>query len=216
MPVLELDTRYSGCVAGTDEAGRGPLCGPVYAAAVILDPARPIEGLNDSKKLNEAARERLFGVICAQATAWAIAKCSAAEIDRFNILRASHLAMERAVAQLGVVPERVLVDGNRLPKHLNLPAEAVVKGDARHSAIAAASILAKVARDRVMRELHEQFPHYDLGTNKGYPTPVHLSALEQHGPCAEHRRSFAPVRRWLEQTNIQGDLLSSSSEFMDT
>lgn len=214
-PVLELDAQYVGCVAGTDEAGRGPLCGPVYAAAVILDLAKPIEGLNDSKKLTEASRERLFDCICAQASSWAIASCSAAEIDRFNILRASHLAMERAVAQLGVTPERVLVDGNRLPKHLDIPAEAIVKGDARHSAIAAASILAKVSRDRVMRDLHVQFPQYDLGTNKGYPTPKHMDALARYGPCSEHRRTFAPVRRWLEQATVQGDLLAPSSAFLE-
>lgn len=204
--MLELDQYYSGCIAGTDEAGRGPLCGPVYAAAVILDPARPIEGLNDSKKLDAAARERLFDRICQHAQAWAIAQCSAQEIDQLNILRASHLAMERAVAQLTTVPDKVLVDGNRLPKHLKLPAEAIVKGDGRHSAIAAASILAKVARDRVMAELHQQYPHYDLAANKGYPTPQHLAALTTHGPTPEHRRTFAPVKRWLEQAMIQGTL----------
>lgn len=204
--MLELDGRYSGCVAGTDEAGRGPLCGPVYAAAVILNPKRPIIGLNDSKKLNEAARERLFEEICAGATAWSIADCTATEIDQLNILRASHLAMERAVNGLAVQPDLVLVDGNRLPVRLVQPAEAIVKGDARHSAIAAASILAKVARDRAMRVLDTRYPQYDLATNKGYPTPQHLQALSVHGPCAEHRKSFAPVKRWLEQAMVQGDL----------
>lgn len=204
--MLELDQHYSGCIAGTDEAGRGPLCGPVYAAAVILDPAMPIEGLNDSKKLDAAARERLFERICQHAQAWAIAQCTAQEIDQLNILRASHLAMERAVAQLTTVPDKVLVDGNRLPKQLKIPAEAIVKGDGRHSAIAAASILAKVARDREMAELHQQYPHYDLAANKGYPTPQHLAALTAHGPTPQHRRTFAPVKRWLERAMIQGTL----------
>jgi ribonuclease HII len=183
-------------VAGVDEAGRGPLAGAVYAAAVILDPARPIEGLNDSKKLTARRREALFELIQVQARAWCIATASREEIDRLNILQASLLAMQRAVAGLGIVPARVLVDGNRAPS-FPCPAQAIVGGDALEPAISAASILAKVARDRSMLELHACYPQYGFDKHKGYPTAEHLAALAEHGPCPEHRISFAPVRRLL-------------------
>lgn len=185
-----------GHVAGVDEAGRGPLAGAVYAAAVILDPARPIEGLNDSKRLSARRRETLFEVIQAQALAWCIAFASREEIDRLNILQASMLAMQRAVAGLAHAPTLVLVDGNRAPD-FPCPARTIVGGDAREPAISAASILAKVARDRAMLELHTRYPQYGFDKHKGYPTAEHLAALAAHGPCPEHRVSFAPVRRLL-------------------
>jgi ribonuclease HII len=181
-------------VAGADEAGRGPLAGAVYAAAVILDPARPIEGLNDSKKLTARRREILFDAIQAQALAWCIASASREEIDRLNILQASMLAMQRAVAGLAHAPTLVLVDGNRAPDFA-CPARAIVGGDALEPAISAASILAKVARDRSMLELHALHPQYGFDKHKGYPTAEHLAALAEHGPCPEHRVSFAPVKR---------------------
>ena len=187
----------SGLVCGVDEAGRGPLCGPVVAAAVILDPARPIDGLADSKKLTEAARERLAPLIRERALAWAIAEASVEEIDRLNILHATILAMQRAVMALGTAPAEVRIDGNRCPK-LPYPARAIVKGDATEPAISAASILAKTARDAVMRALDTQWPQYGLAAHKGYPTAAHLAALEAHGVQAFHRRSFAPVRKLLE------------------
>ncbi len=187
----------SGLVCGVDEAGRGPLCGPVVAAAVILDPARPIDGLADSKKLTEAARERLAPLIRERALAWAIAEASVEEIDRLNILHATMLAMQRAVMALGTAPAEVRIDGNRCPK-LPYPARAIVKGDATEPAISAASILAKTARDAVMRALDTQWPQYGLAAHKGYPTDAHLAALEAHGVQAFHRRSFAPVRKLLE------------------
>ncbi|MEL0166869.1 MAG: ribonuclease HII [Pseudomonadaceae bacterium] len=185
-------------VAGVDEVGRGPLCGAVVTAAVILDPARPIEGLNDSKKLTEARREALFPLIQERALAWCIARAEVEEIDRLNILHATMLAMQRAVAGLQVRPDLVLVDGNRCPA-LPMRSEPVVKGDSRVPAIAAASILAKVARDREMLELDKQYPGYGIGGHKGYPTPVHLAALRELGATPIHRRSFAPVRKVLEQ-----------------
>ena len=187
----------SGLVCGVDEAGRGPLCGPVVAAAVILDPARPIDGLADSKKLTEAARERLAPLIRERALAWTIAEASVEEIDRLNILHATMLAMQRAVMALGTAPAEVRIDGNRCPK-LPYPARAIVKGDATEPAISAASILAKTARDAVMRALDTQWPQYGLAAHKGYPTAAHLAALEAHGVQAFHRRSFAPVRKLLE------------------
>lgn len=187
----------SGLVCGVDEAGRGPLCGPVVAAAVILDPARPIDGLADSKKLTEAARERLAPLIRERALAWAIAEASVEEIDRLNILHATMLAMQRAVMALGTAPAEVRIDGNRCPK-LPYRARAIVKGDATEPAISAASILAKTARDAVMRALDTQWPQYGLAAHKGYPTAAHLAALEAHGVQAFHRRSFAPVRKLLE------------------
>lgn len=183
-------------VAGVDEVGRGPLCGAVVTAAVILDPLRPIEGLNDSKKLTQARREALFPLIQEQALAWCIARAEVEEIDELNILHATMLAMQRAVAGLSVRPDRVLVDGNRCPI-LPMPSEPVIKGDARVPAIAAASILAKVARDREMVELDTVYPGYGLASHKGYPTPEHLQALRDLGATSLHRRSFAPVREAL-------------------
>ncbi len=182
-----------GLICGVDEAGRGPLAGPVVAAAVILDPARLIPGLNDSKKLTETARDRLAVQIREHAAAWAVAEASVEEIDRLNILHATMLAMQRAVAALGRVPDLVRVDGNRCPE-LPVPSEAVVGGDASVPAIAAASILAKTVRDARMCELDVLHPQYGFAAHKGYPTPAHLAALRVHGVIACHRRSFAPVR----------------------
>ena len=184
-------------VAGVDEAGRGPLAGPVVAAAVILDPIRPIAGLADSKALTAARREVLFAQIQAQALCFCTAEASREEIDCLNILQATLLAMQRAVQGLATAPARVLVDGNRLPL-LAIPAEAIVKGDAKVSAISAASILAKVTRDRWCAQLHARYPHYGFDRHKGYGTAEHLVALAEHGACPEHRRSFAPVARVLE------------------
>ena len=189
-------------VAGVDEAGRGPLAGPVIAAAVILDPDRPIHGLADSKKLSPARREQLAIDIRAKALAWAIGRAEVAEIDRINILQASLLAMQRAIAALSIAPERVLVDGNYCPAGLACPCQAIVKGDATVAAISAASILAKVARDAELLQLHEIYPHYGFARHKGYPTAVHRAALRHYGPCPEHRRSFAPVAAALS-TDLQ-------------
>ena len=183
-------------VAGVDEVGRGPLCGAVVTAAVILDPSRPISGLNDSKKLTEARREALFPLIQQQALAWCIARAEVDEIDELNILHATMLAMQRAVAGLSVRPDLVLIDGNRCPA-LPMRSEPVIKGDSRVPAIAAASILAKVARDREMKLLDQQYPGYGIAKHKGYPTPVHLQALRDLGATPIHRRSFAPVRAVL-------------------
>ncbi len=188
-------------IAGVDEAGRGPLAGPVAVAAVILDPTRPITGLGDSKALSEARRETLEPLIRERALAWHIELVSAAEIDHLNILRATLEGMARAVRALMPAAEHVLVDGNRLPPGLPCPAEALVKGDAREPAIMAASILAKVARDRLMRELDALHPGYGFAVHKGYPTPLHLENLRRLGPCIEHRRSFAPVRACLESSS---------------
>ena len=185
-------------VAGVDEAGRGPLAGPVCAAAVILDPARPIRGLKDSKQLSADAREELAEQVRAQALAWAVAWADHEEIDRINILQASMLAMARAVAALSVEPHEVQVDGNQLPP-VKLPVIAIVKGDSKVEAISAASILAKVERDATMLRLHALYPQYGFDEHKGYPTPAHLEALDRHGACAIHRRSFGPVRRRLQQ-----------------
>lgn len=183
-------------VAGVDEAGRGPLAGPVYAAAVILDPQRPIPGLADSKTLSPRRRESLAGQIRARALAWSIAPAGVEEIDRVNILHATMAAMARAVEGLSVTPGEVLVDGNRLPP-LRLPARAIVRGDALEAAISAASILAKTARDAHMLQLHEMFPDYGFDRHKGYPTAEHLAVLARLGPTPEHRRSFAPVRAFF-------------------
>lgn len=185
-----------GLVCGVDEAGRGPLAGAVVAAAVILDPARPIAGLNDSKKLSERRRNALAIEIREKALAWAVAEASVEEIDRINILHASLLAMQRAVAALAVAPERALIDGNRCPQ-LPVPAEAVVKGDGKIASIAAASILAKTVRDAQMLALHAQYPAYGFDRHMGYPTPAHFAALEKHGASPVHRKSFAPVARQL-------------------
>ena len=180
-------------LCGVDEAGRGPLCGPVVAAAVILDPARPIVGLADSKKLSEKRRNALAIEIREKALAWCIAEASVAEIDRLNILHATMLAMQRAVAGLSVVPGRVQVDGNHCPR-LDVPCEAVVKGDSLVAEISAASILAKTARDALLVELDRRYPQYGLAGHKGYPTAAHLAALKAHGACEIYRTSFGPVR----------------------
>ena len=193
----------TGLVAGVDEAGRGPLAGPVVAAAVILDELQPIAGLGDSKALSERKRERLFDEIRARALACCIAEASVEEIDRLNILHATLLAMRRAVEGLRLPPTRVLVDGNRLPV-LKVPGEAIVKGDALVPAISAASILAKVHRDRLCLALHDAHPQYGFATHKGYPTADHLAALRAHGACAAHRRSYAPVRAVLPATASEG------------
>jgi len=182
-----------GLIAGVDEAGRGPLAGPVVAAAVILDDLQPIKGLNDSKQLTARARERLYVEIHAKALCFCIAQASVEEIDALNILQATMLAMRRAVEGLRLRPNKVLVDGNRLPT-LKVAAEAIVQGDAKVKAISAASILAKVHRDRLCQELHRQHPEYGFDGHKGYPTPAHLAALKEHGACPHHRRSFGPVR----------------------
>jgi len=186
-------------IAGVDEAGRGPLAGPVSVAAVILDPARPIAGLDDSKKLSEARREALYPQIVERALAWRIEFVEADEIDRLNILQATLEGMRRAVAALQPAAVLARIDGNKVPKGMPCPAEAIVGGDAIEPAIMAASILAKVARDRAMLALHERFPAYRFDRHKGYPTPAHLAALAEHGPCPQHRRSFAPVRTLLAQ-----------------
>lgn len=183
-------------VCGVDEAGRGPLAGPVYAAAVILDPANPIAGLKDSKLLSESRREFLSREISSQALACAVAHASVEEIDRLNILQATMLAMQRAVAGLGVRPDEAWIDGNRCPQ-LPCRARAIVQGDRLHPAISAASILAKTARDAEMRRMHGRYPQYCFDQHKGYPTPAHLALLERYGPSEIHRRSFAPVRRIL-------------------
>lgn len=182
-----------GLQAGVDEAGRGPLAGPVVAAAVILDELRPIPGLADSKKLTAARREKLFDEIRAKALCCSIAEASVEEIDRLNILQATLLAMRRAVEGLRLKPVKVLVDGNQLPR-LDVLAEAVVKGDALIPAISAASILAKVHRDRWCQQYHQQYPAYGFDSHKGYGTAAHLAALREQGPCPQHRHSFAPVR----------------------
>ena len=194
-------------VAGVDEVGRGPLCGAVVTAAVILDPARPILGLNDSKKLTEAKREALFDEICEKALSFCIARAEVDEIDRLNILQATMLAMQRAVEGLHITPKLALIDGNRCPK-LAVPASPVIKGDSQVPAIAAASILAKVTRDREMSAFELIYPGYGMGGHKGYPTPVHLEALARLGPTPIHRRSFAPVRAaWEAREGVADSLI---------
>lgn len=193
-------------VAGTDEAGRGPLVGSVVAAAVILDPNRPIDGLNDSKKLTEKKREKLFIEIQENALAWAIAESSAQEIDELNILQASLLAMRRAVEALKIQPEHVLIDGNKLVQGLSMSCAAVIGGDALHAEISAASILAKVTRDHQMVELDRQYPQFGFAKHKGYPTKAHFEAIAQHGVIQEHRRSFSPVRNALAAMQVKADL----------
>ena len=177
-------------VCGVDEAGRGPLAGPVFAAAVILRPDAVIDGINDSKKLTEKKREALFDVILKEASAYSIASASVEEIESLNILQATFLAMKRAVQGLSVSPELALIDGNMVPPGLEIPGRSVVKGDALSASIAAASILAKVTRDRIMRELDARYPQYGLAKNKGYGTAEHIAALRQYGPTPIHRRSF--------------------------
>ncbi len=188
-------------LCGVDEAGRGPLAGPVVAAAVMLDPARPIVGLRDSKKLSAAARERLAETIRGNALAWYVAEASVEEIDRLNILQATLLAMRRAVEGLGRAPDDVWVDGNRCPEW-PWRSQAVVKGDDKVAAIAAASILAKTARDAFMCHLHETYPAYGFDRHMGYGTAQHLAALKGHGACPQHRRSFAPVKHVLDQNRL--------------
>lgn len=188
-------------ICGVDEAGRGPLCGPVFAAAVVLDPARPIVGLNDSKKLTERARLRLAAAVREQSIAWCVAQASVDEIDALNILQATLLAMQRAVEGLSVAPAKVLVDGLYTPR-VACKSEAVVKGDATVAEISAASILAKTARDALMCELDARYPQYGLAQHKGYPTAAHLAALKQHGVADIYRRSFGPVRELLAQRNL--------------
>lgn len=190
-------TRDIMTIAGVDEAGRGPLVGSVVAAAVILDPNNPIEGLNDSKKLTEKKREKLYLEIQEKALAWAIAEATHTEIDEFNILQATFLAMRRAVDALNISPEKVIVDGNQIPKGITIPCEAIVGGDASHAEISAASILAKVTRDRQMKELDGQYPDYGFAKHKGYPTKAHFEAIAEHGVIDEHRRSYGPVKKAL-------------------
>jgi ribonuclease HII len=192
---LRFDT--PGLVAGVDEAGRGPLAGPVVAAAVILDDLHPIKGLRDSKQISARRREALYDEIRAKALCCCVAEATVAEIDEMNILQATLLAMRRAVEGLRLPPAKVLVDGNRLPI-LRVPAEAIVKGDSKVQAISAASILAKVHRDRLCAAMHEQFPAYGFAAHKGYPTPEHLEALRVHGAVPVHRRSFGPVRMAMQ------------------
>lgn len=184
-------------VAGVDEAGRGPLAGPVVAAAVILDPQKPIDGLDDSKKLNEKQRETLFPQICENALAWSVIEITPAEIDRINILQATLLGMKRAIESLTPCPTLALVDGNRAPD-VNCQVKTIVQGDRLEPAISAASILAKVTRDRFMLEMHGQFPQYGFDRHKGYPTAEHMRLLQEWGPCEIHRRSFAPVRNAMQ------------------
>ena len=188
-------------ICGVDEAGRGPLAGSVVAAAVILDPLKPIDGLKDSKKLTAKVRDELFDIIIRDSKAWCIAEASAAEIDSINILQATMLAMKRAIEglekTLGRLPDKALIDGNRCPK-VNIQMEAIVKGDSKVQAISAASILAKVTRDRDMQALHETYPMYGFNQHMGYPTPMHFDALKEFGPCPVHRKTFAPVREVME------------------
>ncbi|QKU21175.1 ribonuclease HII [Acinetobacter lwoffii] len=193
-------------IAGVDEAGRGPLVGSVVAAAVILDPNNPIEGLNDSKKLTEKKREKLFIEIQEKALAWAIAEASAAEIDEHNILQASLLAMRRAVEALPVQPEHVLVDGNKIPQGLAMSCDAVVGGDALHAEISAASILAKVTRDHQMIEMDQKHPQFGFAKHKGYPTKAHFEAIALHGVIDEHRRSFGPVKKVIAALQQDAEL----------
>lgn len=203
LPAKNRPFTIEDIVCGVDEAGRGPLAGPVYAAAVILDPARPIEGLRDSKKLTEARRDELAPIIKEQALAWAIAECSHEEIDTLNILQATMLAMRRAVEMLATVPTIALIDGNRCPQFTtSVRAHAVVEGDDKVHAISAASILAKTARDAALVALHEAYPQYAFDQHKGYSTALHLARLREHGPCPVHRRSFAPVRALIEQPDL--------------
>ena len=191
-------------VCGVDEAGRGPLVGAVVAGAVVLDPNNPIEGLKDSKKLTAVRREYLYEQIMEKAKAWGVGEASPAEIDEINILQATMLAMRRAIedltTRLGAWPDKALIDGNRCPE-LPIAAEAIVKGDAKEPAISAASIVAKVTRDRQMQILHERHPEYGFAQHMGYPTEAHFAALKQYGACDQHRRSYSPVRKVLENQN---------------
>lgn len=194
---LDLPDWQPQIICGVDEAGRGPLFGDVVAAAVILDAENPIPGLGDSKQLSEKARDSLYDKIWQQAKAVSVGRASVAEIDQLNILHASMLAMQRAVEGLPIAPELALIDGNRCPK-LTCAAQAIVKGDAKEICIGAASIIAKVTRDREMADWHQRYPYYGLDKHKGYPTKQHLAAIAEHGVCDQHRRSFGPVQRILE------------------
>lgn len=185
-------------VCGVDEAGRGPLAGPVVVSAVILDPARPIRGLNDSKQLDEGTREKLYGRIVERALAWTVVFVERDEIDRINIFQATMIGMTRSLMGLSMAPQMALIDGNRLPRTLPCEARAVIGGDATEPAISAASILAKVSRDRHMHALDAVHPGYGFARHKGYAVPEHLDALQRMGPCEAHRRSFSPVKRWFE------------------
>jgi ribonuclease HII len=199
-------------VAGVDEAGRGPLAGPVVIAAVILDPARPIRGLNDSKQLAEDVREKLYGRIVERALAWTVIFVEREEIDRINIFQATMVGMTRSLMGLSLAPQMALIDGNRLPRILPCEARAVIGGDATEPAISAASILAKVSRDRHMHALDAEHPGYGFARHKGYGVPEHLDALGRLGPCAAHRRSFAPVKRWFEpEVEVVGDLFATAA-----
>lgn len=196
LSLFAFDNYVGETICGVDEAGRGPLAGPVFAAAVILDPARPIVGLRDSKKLSEASRDALALEIKDRAIAWAIAECSENEIDQLNILHASMLAMRRAVEALKTIPTLALIDGNRCPV-MAIRSEAIIKGDDKVPAISAASILAKTARDAALLVLHAQYPNYAFDQHKGYPTALHLERLQLHGVSPVHRKSYAPVRALL-------------------
>jgi len=204
--VVEVDLQVAILIAGVDEAGRGPLAGPVMAAAVILDPDREIKGIRDSKQLSSARRERLADDIRCHALAWSIASADVEEIDHLNILQATMLAMQRAVTSLSIAPAHVLVDGNRCPV-LDYPVEAVIKGDQKVTAISAASILAKVARDQEMIALDIQYPGYGLAQHKGYPTKSHLAALYEKGVTPHHRRSYAPVKACLASRGLHPESL---------
>ncbi|HHC6843506.1 TPA: ribonuclease HII [Vibrio parahaemolyticus] len=195
LPPFEYPQGYQ-LIAGVDEVGRGPLVGDVVTAAVILDPNNPIEGLNDSKKLSEKKRLALLPEIKEKALAWAVGRCSPEEIDELNILQATMVAMQRAIAGLKVQPDLALIDGNRCPE-LPMDSQAVVKGDLRMAEISAASIIAKVVRDQEMEELDKQYPQFGFAKHKGYPTKAHFEAIEQHGVISEHRKSFKPVKKAL-------------------
>ncbi|EPS4449713.1 ribonuclease HII [Vibrio parahaemolyticus] len=195
LPPFEYPQGYQ-LIAGVDEVGRGPLVGDVVTAAVILDPNNPIEGLNDSKKLSEKKRLTLLPEIKEKALAWAVGRCSPEEIDELNILQATMVAMQRAIAGLKVQPDLALIDGNRCPELL-MDSQAVVKGDLRVAEISAASIIAKVVRDQEMEELDKQYPQFGFAKHKGYPTKAHFEAIEQHGVISEHRKSFKPVKKAL-------------------
>ena len=194
MPDLELETiakeKGFNFVCGVDEAGRGPLCGPVCAAAVILDPKMEIQGVNDSKKLSEKKREALFEIIKEKALAYSVAFASVEEIEEYNILQATFMAMNRAIEGLNIKADYALIDGNRIPANIKIPCETVVKGDAKSSSIAAASILAKVSRDRLLLEYDEKYPQYNFAKHKGYGTKEHIEAIKKYGPCEIHRASF--------------------------
>jgi ribonuclease HII len=203
-----------GMLAGVDEAGRGPLVGNVVAAAVILDPGNPVDGLNDSKKLSASRREQLAEQVRDRAIAWSVVSIDSEQIDRINILQATMLAMQQAVEQLTVPPQHVFIDGNRCPQ-INVPATAIVKGDSRVAEISAASILAKVERDAQMMVLHQTYPQYGFDRHKGYPTKAHFEALAEHGPCPEHRTSYKPVRECLA-TRCGGRLTWDEAVMLET